>query len=105
MVMVGHAQRLAQPLTRRQRRAIALTVAIIAGAILWAVLRSGGVPAAARGCVTIVVASSTGAATLHRCGGAARAWCDSHTSGGAPLGGQARSQCRLAGLRPRGGGQ
>lgn len=104
MVMVGHAQRLAQPLTRRQRRAIALTAAIIAGAILWAVLRSGGAPASARGCVNVIVASSTGAATVHACGAAARTWCASEAAVGAPLRAQALTQCRLAGLRPRGGG-
>ena len=38
MVMTGHAQRLAQPLTRGQRRAIAVVVAALVGISAWLIV-------------------------------------------------------------------
>jgi hypothetical protein len=101
--MVGHAQRLAQPLTRRQRLLLVLTIAVIAGAVLWAVLRSGGAPVSAGGCVSVVVASSTGGGLLHECGAAARALCRSEATATGSFAADVRTQCRLAGVHPGGG--
>ena len=100
--MVGHAQRLAQPLTRRQRRLLALVVTVLAGAVLWAVLRSGPATPSARGCVNLVVASSTGGGVVHDCGAAARALCRSQARAGGAFAVDVRAQCHLAGLRPGG---
>jgi hypothetical protein len=102
MVMVGHAQRLTQPLTGRQRLLLALTVAVLAGGVLWAVLRSGGAPASARGCVSVVVATSTGGGLLHECGAAARALCRSEATAAGSFAADVRTQCRLAAVRTRG---
>src|ERR1700722_17976756 len=75
LVTVGHSQRLAQPLTRGQQRVIAVLVAVALAAATWAVLRPSSAPVSHNGCVSVVVASSTGGGLLHTCGAAARAWC------------------------------
>ena len=101
MVMVGHAQRLAQPLTRRQRRLIALTLVLIAGLSALAILRSSGAPASRNGCVNVVVASATGGGLLSHCGASARAWCASEYTKTDALARRVQEQCRLAGVRRR----
>jgi hypothetical protein len=103
MVMVGHSQRLAQPLTRQQKRAIALVVVVLAADTMWVVLRSSPEPTSSAGCVNLVVASSTGGSALHECGAAARSWCRSEFTRDDALALRVQAQCRLAGLRPRGG--
>jgi hypothetical protein len=101
MVMVGHSQRLAQPLTRGQQRGIAVVVALLIAVTGWALVRPGSPPAARNGCVSVIVASSMGGGVLERCGAAARSWClaeFAHTDALAQL---VQAQCRRAGLQPR----
>jgi hypothetical protein len=101
MVMVGHSQRLAQPLTRGQQRVIAVVVAVLLAAATWAVVRPGGAPVSRNGCVSVVVASSTGGGLLHNCGAAARAWCQTEFARTDALARLIQPQCRRAGLQPR----
>ena len=101
MVMVGHSQRLAQPLTRGQQRVIAVLVAVVLAAATWAVLRPSSAPVSRNGCVSVVVASSTGGGLLHNCGAAARAWCQTEFARTDALARLIQPQCRRAGLQPR----
>jgi len=102
MVMIGHSQRLAQPLTRGQRRALVLALAVLTGAVLLAVLRSTGAPASRAGCVNVVIASSTGGGIVHECGSAARSLCRAQAHARGAFAADVRAQCRLAGVRSRG---
>jgi len=98
MVMVGHSQRLAQPLTRGQRRVIAVVVLVACLAAVLLVLRPGASAATHRGCVRVVVASSTGGVVISHCGAAARSWCRSERSATDQTALAVQQQCRLAGL-------
>jgi hypothetical protein len=104
MVLVGHSQRLAEPLSGRQRRVVAacgialLLAAIIAGVL--AATNTGGSPVSRDGCVNMVVASSTGAQPLHQCGLQARAWCKTEYGRHDQFALEVQTQCRLAGIRP-----
>jgi hypothetical protein len=100
MVMTGHAQRLAQPLTRGQRRAIAIVVAALVGVSVWLIVGQRGVPASRNGCVNVIVASSMGGGLLAHCGAAARTWCRTEFAHSDALALRVQEQCRLAGLRP-----
>ena len=101
MVMVGHSQRLAQPLTRGQQRVIAVVVGVLLAAATWAVIRPTSAPVSRNGCVSVVVASSTGGGLLHNCGAAARAWCQTEFARSDALARLIQPQCRRAGLQPR----
>jgi hypothetical protein len=101
MVMTGHAQRLAQPLTRGQRRIIAVVVAALVGVSAWLIVAQHGVPASRNGCVNVVVASSMGGGLLQHCGAAARTWCQTEFAHNDALALRVQEQCRAAGLRPR----
>jgi hypothetical protein len=101
MVLVGHSQRLAQPLTRRQRWAIACVAALLLAATLAIVLTSNGTPRAAAGCVSVVTASSTGGVTLERCGASAHAWCRDEAAKRDAFARNVQAQCVRAGLAPR----
>jgi hypothetical protein len=101
MVMFGHAQRLAQPLTRAQKRVIAVALAVVLGLAGWAIGHSTAAPSSSKGCVNVVVASSTGGGLLAHCGAAARAWCTSEFASSDALALRIQTQCRLAGLAPR----
>jgi hypothetical protein len=101
MVLVGHAQRLATPLTGRQRWLVGVVVAAIVAVSLWAALRAPGAPTSSGGCVRLVVASSTGGNELSRCGAAARAWCATEYARTDELAKRIQAQCVLAGI-PRG---
>jgi hypothetical protein len=101
MVMIGHAQRLSQPLTRRQRRLIAISLVVVAALAAWAIARSSGAPASRSGCVNVVVASSTGGGLLSECGAAARSWCASELRHSDALARRIEAQCRLAGVLPK----
>jgi hypothetical protein len=101
MVMSGHAQRLAQPLTRGQRRVIAVVVAALVGASTWLIVGQHGVPASHNGCVNVLVASSMGGGLLQHCGAEARSWCQTEFARNDVLALRIQEQCRLAGLRPR----
>ena len=100
--MIGHSQRLAQPLTRVQKRAVLLVLVVVVGVSAWAVVRAPSAPTSAHGCVNVVVASSTGGGLLSQCGTAARKWCASEFASRGALAERIQEQCRLAGLRPRG---
>jgi hypothetical protein len=101
MVMVGHSQRLAQPLTRGQQRGIAVVVAVLIAVTSWAVLRPGSPPASRSGCVSVTVASSMGGGVLQRCGAAARSWCLAEFARTDALAQLVQAQCQRAGLQPR----
>ena len=98
--MIGHSQRLAQPLTRGQRWMIAVVLAAVAGVAIWA-FAAPSAPVSRDGCVNVVVASSTGGGLLTHCGAEARAWCASEFARSDILALRIQAQCRLAGLRPR----
>jgi hypothetical protein len=101
MVMVGHSQRLAQPLTRVQRQVIAIVVTVLIAATALVVVRPGSAPAARNGCVSVVAASSMGGGLLQRCGAAARTWCLAESARTDALARLVQVQCNRAGLQPR----
>lgn len=100
--MFGRTNQLSRRLTRRQKR----LMATIGGAILlvfvglgiWSAFAPDSFGPSANGCVNITIAGSTGGATLHYCGDAARSFCRSATAGQNQLAKAARPQCRQAGL-------
>jgi hypothetical protein len=105
MVLVGHAARLAEPLTRRQRGALAAVGTLLAiaavGITVW--LATHKDPYVSRdGCVYVMVAGPTGGDLLNKCGAAARAWCASELGAHDLLAPKLLPQCRLAGIYPRG---
>src|SRR5258708_29473552 len=69
----------AEPLTRRDKRGIAivgaLVLAVSAGLGIWAAVRPGGYGQSRDGCVTVTVPSSTGGAVLPAFGAGAKAPC------------------------------
>ncbi|HEY5195389.1 MAG TPA: hypothetical protein VIJ51_00010 [Solirubrobacteraceae bacterium] len=102
MIMVGQEARLAEPLDRRHKRLMAVTVVCILVAVVAVVVygsrQTNSYASSANGCVTVSFASEMGSAALHRCGPAAKAWCafeDSRNDTEANLVG---TQCRLAGF-------
>jgi hypothetical protein len=101
MVMVGHSQRLAQPLTRGQQRVIALVMAVVLAAGTWAIIRPSSAPVSRNGCVNVVIPGSMGGGLLHYCGAAARAWCQAEFARTDVLARLGQPQCRIAGLQPR----
>jgi hypothetical protein len=108
MVLVGHSQRLSEPLTSRQRRALAATgIALVLAVVLAGVLAltgPSGTPASRDGCINVSAASSTGTSLLHACGATARGICATAYSGAGPEETLVARQCRLAGIaRPRRG--
>jgi len=101
MVMIGQAQRLAQPLTRTQKRAIAAVLLISLALTGWVIASSRSAPLSSHGCVVVVVAGSTGGGVLSHCGAAARAWCRTEFASSGSLALRIQAQCRDAGLAPR----
>src|SRR5258708_12316667 len=69
----------AEPLTRRDKRGIAivgaLVLAVSAGLGIWAAVRPGGYGQSRDGCVTVTVPSSTGGGLLPEIGAGAQAPC------------------------------
>jgi hypothetical protein len=104
MVMVGHSKRLAEPLSPRQKRrlAISLVVVLLAviGAAVYASVGNGSFGASHDGCVNLTVPSTLGAQIFHECGSAARAWCEQSEVQDDALSRLARPQCVLAGYAP-----
>jgi len=94
-------------LSSRQKRVFAvvgvLVVLIIAGVSAWAALASDRYSSSGHGCVNVTVPSSTGGATLHYCGDAARSFCQTSFRKQDQISLQARPQCVLAGLGPSAG--
>ena len=54
---------------------IVLIVLVLGGLGAWSVLASDSYSSSGHGCVNVTVPSSTGGATLHYCGAAARSFC------------------------------
>ena len=98
MVLVGHAQRVSQPLTRLQRWLIAAVVIAVAGGAAWAITQAASAPTSHGGCVNLVVPSSTGGGVISYCGVPARHWCASEYAQSDRLAKLAAVQCRLAGI-------
>jgi len=103
MVLVGHAQRIAQPLTRLQRRAIAAVVIVVVGVSAWAITQAASAPTSQHGCVNVVVPGSMGGGVLTHCGATACAWCASEYRQSDHLALLAAVQCADAGLRRQAG--
>ena len=91
-------------LSSRQKRVFAvvgvLAVLVIAGVSAWAALAPDRYSSSGHGCVNVTVASSTGGATLHYCGAAARSFCQTSFRSQDETSLRARPQCVLAGLAP-----
>jgi hypothetical protein len=91
-------------LSSRQKRVFAvvgvLIVLIIAGVSAWATLTSDRYSSSGHGCVNVTVPSSTGGATLHYCGDAARSFCRTSFRKQDQISLRARPQCVRAGLGP-----
>ena len=91
-------------LSSRQKRVFAvvgvLVVALLAGLGAWAALASDSYSSSGHGCVNVTVPSSTGGATLHYCGDAARSFCQASFRKQDQISLRARPQCVLAGLAP-----
>ena len=94
-------------LSSRQKRVFAvvgvLIVALLAGLGAWAALASDSYSSSGHGCVSVTVPSSTGGATLHYCGDAARSFCQTSFRKQDQISLRARPQCVLAGLGPSAG--
>jgi hypothetical protein len=94
----------AEPLTRRDKRVLAVVGAVIVagfgGVGIWSVVHPGGYGRSHDGCVTVTAASTTGGALIHECGSDARALCRAAFTHSDQLSMLTRPQCRLAGLAP-----
>jgi hypothetical protein len=104
MILVGQSQRLAVPLTRRQRRAmVACGVVLLAAAIaagILSVTTGSGYPVSRDGCVSVLVAGSTGGQLLRQCGAPARALCKTEYVRHDRFALEVQAQCRLADIKP-----
>jgi hypothetical protein len=76
--------------------AVAVAVGVAIG--VWSAVSSDPYGTSANGCVSLTVASSTGAGSLHYCGAQAKAFCRSSFAKSDPVSLAARPQCDLAGL-------
>ena len=87
-----------------QKRAFAvvgvLIVLALGGLALWGALAPDSYGPSGHGCVNVTVPSSTGGATLHYCGSAARSFCQASFRSQDQISLRARPQCELAGLGP-----
>jgi hypothetical protein len=93
-----HARRPDLPLGRRDRRLLALLACLaVAGAVVAAVQVFRGSDAApvGRSCVTAIVPSTMGGATVHSCGAQAAAFCNSSAADYVSV----RDECRALRLR------
>jgi hypothetical protein len=95
----GHWHRQHTPLrgiTRRERRtlaAVAIVLVVVAAGVLYATLQHGSVKPRA-GCVDVVGASSTGAATFHACGPEAARWCREQAARHDTFARRVQAECR-----------
>jgi type II secretory pathway component PulM len=95
MPLEGHWERQRSELRPREKRILAAVAAIVVVAVIAVVLAVGGGSGAR--CVSVTTASSTGGATLSRCGAAARDWCRSSAAGSDQFAAALRKSCRRAG--------
>ena len=91
-------------LTAREKRMFGivgvLIIVILGGLGTWSILARDSYSSSGHGCVSVTVPSSTGGATLHYCGAAARSFCQTSFRSHDKISLQARPQCVLAGLAP-----
>jgi hypothetical protein len=91
-------------LSPRRKRVFAivgvLVVLLLAGLGTWGALSPDSYSGSGHGCVNVTVPSSTGGATLHYCGSAARSFCQASFAKQDQISLRARPQCALAGLAP-----
>ncbi len=91
-------------LTPREKRVFrivgVLIIVILGGLGAWAALAPDSYSSSGHGCVSVTVPSSTGGATLHYCGAAARSFCRDSFRSQDTISLRARPQCVLAGLGP-----
>ena len=89
-------------LTPRGKRIAYLVVALVVAAGVaigvWSSVSHDSYATSANGCVSLTLASSTGAGSLHYCGAQAKAFCRSSFAQTDPVSLAARPQCDLAGL-------
>jgi hypothetical protein len=91
-------------LSARQKRAFAiigvLAILVLGGLAAWGALAPDRYSSSGHGCVNVTLPSSTGGATLHYCGSAARSFCQTSFRSRDQISLRARPQCVLAGLGP-----
>ncbi len=91
-------------LSPRRKRALAaaggLVLLGLGGLGIWTATASDTYAGSGAGCVNVTVPNSTGGATFHYCGSAARSFCQNAYASTTPIALRARPQCRLAGLGP-----
>ncbi len=91
-------------LSAGQKRAFAvigvLVVLVLGGLAAWGTLASDSYSGSAHGCVNFTVPSSTGGASVHYCGAAARSFCQASFRSEDKISLLARPQCVRAGLGP-----
>jgi hypothetical protein len=89
-------------LTPRGKRIVYLIVTVVLAAGLaigiWSAVSGDPYGTSSNGCVSLSLASSTGAGSLHYCGARAEAFCRSSFARSDPVSLAARPQCDLAGL-------
>ena len=88
---------------RERRTALVLGALMLltgAGVGAWELAKPGSGGNGGRLCVSIVVPSSTGGATLTYCGRPAKTWCAAESERPDALGTQAEAACRRKGLWP-----
>jgi hypothetical protein len=89
-------------LTPRGKRIVYLIVVVLVAAGVaigvWSAVSHDDYATSANGCVSLTVASSTGAGSLHYCGAQAQAFCRASFAKSDPVSLAARTQCDLAGL-------
>jgi hypothetical protein len=89
-------------LSRRGKRilfaVIGVVVAALIGVGVWSAVGTDKYGPSANGCVNLTIPNSTGGATLHYCGSAAKSFCRSAFASGDRISLLGRPQCVLAGL-------
>ena len=88
---------------RRKRLLIiicALVVAAIAAGSIWGAVQPDQYATAAKGCVTLTLAGSTGGELIHKCGNDAKTFCRDAYANGDLTSLAIRPACEKAGLTP-----
>jgi hypothetical protein len=100
--MYGKTNLGAGSLSPQHKRALAvagsLVVLGLGGLGIWSAVTPDGYSGSSAGCVNVTIPSSTGGATVHYCGAAAKSFCKSAFESSDQLSLRARPQCKLAGL-------
>jgi hypothetical protein len=95
MPVEGHWERLATPLSRREKRLLialgVLVAAVVAAISIYAVTDTSGPQA---GCVSATFAASLGGTTVHACGADAQKLCRTRAPENEPI----AAACRQAGI-------